>query len=166
MENEKPKGNAMEKLATLIVDKRNLIFLLYIFALIFCVIATGWVNVENDITTYLPDSTETRQGLTVMNDNFTTYGTARVMVSNITYDKAVQLEEQLEDIDGVDSIDFDETSDHYKDSSALFSVSFDGEVDDPAPRPPWTRSAPSWPTTTPRSTPRSATILRQTCNPR
>ena len=50
MENEKPKGNAMEKLATLIVDKRNLIFLLYIFALIFCVIATGWVNVENDIT--------------------------------------------------------------------------------------------------------------------
>ena len=107
MENEKPKGNAMEKLATLIVDKRNLIFLLYIFALIFCVIATGWVNVENDITTYLPDSTETRQGLTVMNDNFTTYGTARVMVSNITYDKAVQLEEQLEDIDGVDSIDFD-----------------------------------------------------------
>ena len=131
MENEKPKGNAMEKLATLIVDKRNLIFLLYIFALIFCVIATGWVNVENDITTYLPDSTETRQGLTVMNDNFTTYGTARVMVSNITYDKAVQLEEQLEDIDGVDSIDFDETTDHYKDSSALFSVSFDGEVDDP-----------------------------------
>ena len=131
MENEKPKGNAMEKLATLIVDKRNLIFLLYIFALIFCVIATGWVNVENDITTYLPDSTETRQGLTVMNDNFTTYGTARVMVSNITYDKAVQLEEQLEGIDGVDSIDFDETTDHYKDSSALFSVSFDGEVDDP-----------------------------------
>ena len=55
LENEKPKGNAMEKLATLIVDKRNLIFLLYIFALIFCVIATGWVNVENDITTYLPD---------------------------------------------------------------------------------------------------------------
>ena len=98
LENEKPKGNAMEKLATLIVDKRNLIFLLYIFALIFCVIATGWVNVENDITTYLPDSTETRQGLTVMNDNFTTYGTARVMVSNITYDKAVQLEEQLEEI--------------------------------------------------------------------
>ena len=58
MENEKPKGNAMEKLATLIVDKRNLIFLLYIFALIFCVIATGWVNVENDITTYLPEETD------------------------------------------------------------------------------------------------------------
>ena len=84
LENEKPKGGGMEKLASFIVDKRNLFFLLYIFALIFSAIATGWVKVEDDITTYLPDTTETRQGLTVMNDNFVTYRTANVMVSNIT----------------------------------------------------------------------------------
>ena len=41
----------MEKLAAFIVDKRNLFFLLYIFALIFSVIASGWVKVEDDITT-------------------------------------------------------------------------------------------------------------------
>ena len=130
MENEKPKGNGMEKLATFIVDKRNLFFLLYIFALIFCVIATGWVKVEDDITTYLPDTTETRQGLTVMNDNFVTYGTANVMVSNITYDTALEIQEQLEDIDGVTTVDFDDTDEHYTNASALFSVSFDGEVGD------------------------------------
>lgn len=130
MENEKPKGNGMEKLATFIVDKRNLFFLLYIFALIFCAIATGWVKVEDDITTYLPDTTETRQGLTVMNDNFVTYGTANVMVSNITYDTALKIQEQLEDIDGVTTVDFDDTDEHYTNASALFSVSFDGEVGD------------------------------------
>ena len=130
MENEKPKGNGMEKLATFIVDKRNLFFLLYIFALIFCAIATGWVNVENDITTYLPDTTETRQGLTVMNDNFVTYGTANVMVSNITYDTALEIQEQIEDIEGVTTVDFDDTTEHYNDASALFSVSFDAEVGD------------------------------------
>ena len=130
MENEKPKGNGMEKLATFIVDKRNLFFLLYIFALIFCAIATGWVKVEDDITTYLPDTTETRQGLTVMNDNFVTYGTANVMVSNITYDTALEIQEQLEDIDGVTTVDFDGTDEHYTNASALFSVSFDGEVGD------------------------------------
>ena len=130
MENEKPKGNGMEKLAAFIVDKRNLFFLLYIFALIFCAIATGWVKVENDITTYLPDTTETRQGLTVMNDNFITYGTANVMVSNITYDTALDIQEQLEDIEGVSTVDFDDTDEHYKDASALFSVSFDAEVGD------------------------------------
>ena len=130
MENQKPKGNAMEKLASFIVDKRNLFFLLYIFALIFCAVATGWVKVENDITTYLPDSTETRQGLTVMNDNFITYGSARVMVSNISYDTALDLQEVIEDIDGVDTVEFDATKDHYADASALYSVSFDAEADD------------------------------------
>ena len=130
MENQKPKGNAMEKLASFIVDKRNLFFLLYIFALIFCAVATGWVKVENDITTYLPDSTETRQGLTVMNDNFITYGSARVMVSNISYDTALDLQEIIEDIDGVDTVEFDATKDHYADASALYSVSFDAEADD------------------------------------
>ena len=130
MENQKPKGNAMEKLASFIVDKRNLFFLLYIFALIFCAVATSWVKVENDITTYLPDSTETRQGLTVMNDNFITYGSARVMVSNISYDTALDLQEVIEDIDGVDTVEFDATKDHYADASALYSVSFDAEADD------------------------------------
>ena len=117
----------MEKLAAFIVDKRNLIFLLYVFALIFSIVAMSWVNVENDITTYLGEDTETRQGLTVMNDNFTTFGTARVMISNITYAKAEALVDQIKAVDGVDSVDFDDTTDHYKDASALYTVTFDGE---------------------------------------
>ena len=130
MEEQKPKGSGMEKIATFIVDKRNLFFLLYAFALIFSIVATGWVKVENDITTYLPEDTETRQGLTVMNDNFVTYGTARVMVSNVTYETAENICSDLESIDGVTSVDFDDNTDHYKSASALFSVTFDGTTTD------------------------------------
>lgn len=130
MEEQKPKGSGMEKIATFIVDKRNLFFLLYAFALIFSIVATGWVKVENDITTYLPEDTETRQGLTVMNDNFVTYGTARVMVSNVTYETAENICSGLESVDGVTSVDFDDTTDHYKSASALFSVTFDGTTTD------------------------------------
>ncbi len=130
MEEQKPKGSGMEKIATFIVDKRNLFFLLYAFALIFSIVATGWVKVENDITTYLPEDTETRQGLTVMNDNFVTYGTARVMVSTVTYETAENICSDLESIDGVTSVDFDDTTDHYKSASALFSVTFDGTTTD------------------------------------
>ena len=130
MEEQKPKGSGMEKIATFIVDKRNLFFLLYAFALIFSIVATGWVKVENDITTYLPEDTETRQGLTVMNDNFVTYGTARVMVSNVTYETAENICSDLESIDGVTSVDFDDTADHYNSASALFSVTFDGTTTD------------------------------------
>lgn len=130
MEEQKPKGSGMKKIATFIVDKRNLFFLLYAFALIFSIVATGWVKVENDITTYLPEDTETRQGLTVMNDNFVTYGTARVMVSNVTYETAENICSDLESVDGVTSVDFDDTTDHYKSASALFSVTFDGTTTD------------------------------------
>ena len=90
-----------------------------------------------------------------MNDNFVTYGTANVMVSNITYDTALDLQAQIEDIEGVSTVEFDDTKDHYKDASALFSVSFDAEVgDEPAPRTPCSRSVTSWRAATiPRSTP-------------
>lgn len=116
------KASPMEKLATFIVDKRNLFFLLYIFALIFCFFSTNWVKVENDITTYLPEETETRQGLTIMNNEFVTYGTARVMVSNISYERGERLKEDLESIAGVSSVEFDNTADHYINSSDRKSV--------------------------------------------
>ncbi|MBQ5332274.1 MAG: MMPL family transporter [Oscillospiraceae bacterium] len=120
----------MYKLATFIVDKRNLIFLLWAFALIFSVFASSWVKVENDITAYLPDTTETRQGLTLMEEEFTTYGTASVMISNITYEKAEALAEEIEAIEGVSEAAFDNSEEHYKNSSAMFSVTFDGEEDE------------------------------------
>ena len=127
---EKKSGNFFVKLATFIVDKRNLFFLLYVFAFVFCIFAMNWVEVENDVTTYLPEDTETRQGIEAMNANFITYGTARVMVSNITYETAEDILEIIEGIDGVDMVTFDDTSDHYKDAAALYDVSFEGQTND------------------------------------
>ena len=120
----------MYKLASFIVDKRNLFFLLFIFALIFCVFAKDWVNVENDITTYLSEETETRQGLTLMDEEFVTYGTASVMVSNVTYETAEKLAENIRGIYGVSGVEFDETEEHYKNTYAMFSVTFEGEEAD------------------------------------
>lgn len=120
----------MYKVATFIVDKRNLFFLLFIFAMIFSVFASSWTEVENDVTTYLAEETETRQGLTVMNDEFITYGSGSVMIANITYHDAEKLAEELETIDGVTSVEFDDSEEHYKDTYALFSITFDGEESD------------------------------------
>ena len=127
---EKKSGGFFVKLATFIVDKRNLFFLLYVFAFVFCIFSMNWVEVENDVTKYLPEDTETRQGIDAMNANFVTYGTARVMVSNITYETAEELLEIIQGIDGVDMVTFDDTSDHYKDTSALYDVSFAGQTND------------------------------------
>ena len=130
MNDEENKVSVMEKISTQIVDKRNAFFLLYTLLIIFCIFSKSWVSVNNDITTYLSESTETRQGLTIMDKEFKTYGTANVMISNITYEQALNIQEDLEAINGVSRIDFDETSDHYKSASALFSISFKGEDKD------------------------------------
>ena len=129
-EKNPPDSNFMTKLATFIVDKKTLFFLLYIFAVIFCAFSSGWVNVENDVTTYLPEDTETRQGIVAMNDNFTTFATAQIMVSNVTYETADELSQQIADVEGVSMVTFDDTPDHYTNASALFDISFDGIVSD------------------------------------
>ena len=132
MEGTNAAGRAMQRIAAWIVDKRNLFFLLYVFALVFCVFSRSWVKVENDVTAYLPRDTETRQGLTVMNEHFLTPATARIMVSNITLETARQLCGELEQIPDVELVEFDDSEEHYRDAAALFEVSLGVENADPA----------------------------------
>ena len=121
---EKKKGGFTRKLATFVVDKRNVFFLMYLFAFVFCVFSMGWVQVENDVTKYLSEESETRQGVEAMNANFDSFATARVMVSNVTYETAEALFEKISEIDSILSVTFDNTEDHYKDATALYDVNF------------------------------------------
>lgn len=129
---QKQKNGFMMKLATFIVDKRNLFLLITIILLAFSAFSRNWVEVENDQTAYLPASCETKQALNVMSDQFTTYGTAEVMVANITYDEAEALSGRIGAVKGVQSVAFDETSGHYARASALFTVTFDRDETDDA----------------------------------
>ena len=121
----------MVKLSTFIVDKRNLFFLITIILVIFSMFSRNWVEVENDLTFYLPEDSETKKALNVMDGEFTTYGTAEVMVANIAYEEAERMLDDLKQIKGVQSIDFDDTTDHYNNASALYSITFNyDETDD------------------------------------
>ena len=115
----------MTKLATFIVDKRNLFFLLTIIMLIFSAFSRNWVEVESELAAYLPADSETRQALDIMEEQFVTYGSARIMVANISQDKAEELKDQIAGIKGVQSVEYDNTEDHYNNASALYTVTFD-----------------------------------------
>ena len=129
---EKRTESPMTKVARFIVDKRKAFYLVFIAAFLFCAASINKVQVNNDITSYLPAQTETRRGLTIMDEEFITLGTANVMVANVTYETAQDLAKTLEQIPGVSEVAFDDTTEHYKDASALFTISFDGEETDPA----------------------------------
>ena len=129
---EKRTENLMTKAARFIVDKRKGFYLVFLAAFLFCAASIGKVQINHDITSYLPADTETRRGLTIMEEEFVTLGSANVMVSNVSYQTALELSKDLEAIPGVSGVTFDDTEEHYKNSAALFTLSFDGEETDPA----------------------------------
>ena len=130
--NEAKRSSPMLRLATHIVDKRNLVFLLVGIALIFSLAAKGWVSVENDLTAYLPSDSETKEGLDVMGKQFITYGSANIMAANVSYEEAEALFNEIKSIEGVQRVDFDDTTEHFNHASALYSVTFDYPENDPA----------------------------------
>lgn len=125
-------GGFMTSLATFIVDKRNLFFLLTILMLVFSAFSRNWVDVESELTAYLPSDSQTRQALDVMEEQFTTYGTAQIMAANISQAEAEALQAQIAGIKGVQGVEYDNTEAHYNKSSALYTVTFDYDEPDEA----------------------------------
>ena len=128
-----------ERISAYIVNKRKAFMVFFILAAVFSVFSSSWVKVSNKLSDYLPESTKTKQGLDVMDENFTTFGTAKVMVNNIDYEKALELSTKLKEIAGVSRVDFYDKSDsdyenkniedYYKDFAALYTISFE-DVED------------------------------------
>lgn len=129
MENKQKQPNggnqAMLRICGFIVDKRNLFFLLFGILIIFSAITRNWVHVENSMAYYLPGTTETRQGLDLMEEEFITYGTCNVTVANVSYEQAESILDMLENTAGVFSVVFDDTPEHYTNGSAYFNITFD-----------------------------------------
>lgn len=120
----------LAKIAETIVDRRNLLFFFYIIVIIFSLFSMGWVDVEDDIVYYLDKESKTRQGITIMEEEFTDYGMANIMVSNISFSRGQEIVTLIEEVEGVASVMFENTESHYKNSSALFVVIFEGEERD------------------------------------
>lgn len=135
-------GNStvMLKIASFIVDKRMLFFLIYACLVIFSFFSSNWTSVESDLKEYLEEDTETKQGIDLMKKQFFTFGSAKVMVANITYQDAQDLKKKMEglsyvqsvtfcddDADDADDPEFDSYDDlkkHYNNNSALYTVNF------------------------------------------
>lgn len=114
----------MIKVSRFIVDKRKAFYLIFIGLLVYSVIMMNKVNVNNDLTTYLPGTTETRQGIDLMDEQFTTYGSARILVCNISLSEAEKIADMIESSEGVSMVSFDDGEKHYHDMEAEFDVTF------------------------------------------
>ncbi|MDO4996218.1 MAG: MMPL family transporter [Bacilli bacterium] len=113
----------MRKLADFIVDKRYIILILFIILTGFCMYLNTKVNINYDITEYLPKSSETRIGMDIMNNQFEEEKSSNllVMFHNISGHEEEILNE-LSRIKGVNSVEYDNTKDYNKDGYTLYNL--------------------------------------------
>ena len=124
------ENNILKKISRQIVDKRVIIMIAFLAACVYCALSISRVHVNNDITSFLPPDTDTRRGLKIMENEFTTYASANVMLANTTYERASAAAEKIETLEHVTGVTFDNSPAHFVDSAALLTISFDGTSDD------------------------------------
>ena len=115
--NKKP--STLYRASEWIVDHYRLFFIVFAVLLVFSAVASGWVKVENDVAAYLPADSEVRQGLDIMEQEFQTYGSAKILLRDTDADTAAAMAEQIRAVDGVDSCTYTMNDA----GSALLSVS-------------------------------------------
>lgn len=120
----------MKKVARFIVKFSKAIIILFIALIAYSVISIPKVNIEYSVNSYLPNSTDTKRALDIMDEEFVTYGTSTIIIRNISYEDASSLRDEIIAIPGVKDLPFENTSKYYASSSALFTITYDGTEDD------------------------------------
>lgn len=124
----------------IIIDKRKSIEIVFIVLTLLSIFCYLFVDVNYDLTKYLPASTPSQQGLSVMKKEFGYPGTARVMVDNVSLYEAKAYKDKIAAVDGVDQVLWCDTKtdpyqadsflrykdikDYYKDGYSVMDITF------------------------------------------
>lgn len=147
---QKPASGAEDhgfviRLARFIIEKRGWLEAVFLVGCIFSAIGMLFVNVNYDLTKYVPSTAQSSIGLDIMEKEFGYPGTARLMLKDVTLYEAKQYKDKLQAVDGVDRITWCDTSvdiyagedfinmddikDYYKDGCAVMDITFDEKSD-------------------------------------
>ena len=117
----------MQTLARFIVKFRVAILAVFAVITVASAFMVPRVVVNHDLTTYLPDSLQSKQGLAVMNAEFGESTTFRVMTQGMTDDERVSFAEELSGVEGVADVTYNAGDDACNSGEyALYSVSAQG----------------------------------------
>lgn len=119
---KKDKKGILIRLGDFIGNFRYPILVLFLGLTVFGLININKVDINDSIVSYLPDDTETKQGIDIMKEEFGSSDTIKLMVKDIQSEDARSLVSELSDIENVESVLFDGTEKSYKDEKALYTI--------------------------------------------
>ena len=121
----------MRKITDFIINKRHIILILFIILTIISAIQSSKVKINYDMAEYLPDTSETRIGMDIMEKEFagTETSTLNIMFENLVDKEKSKIKEELESTEGVESVDYDSTEDYNKENYTLYEITVDDKSD-------------------------------------
>lgn len=125
----------------MIINHRKTIQIVFGIILVLSIICSPFVEVNYDLTEYLPSTVQSKQGISIMEDEFGYPGSARVMIDDVTLYQAKQYKDKIAAVDGVDIVTWADTAtdiyqsneflnkkdleDYYKDGHSVMDIIFD-----------------------------------------
>ncbi len=121
----------MRKITDFIINKRHFILVIFIILTIISAILSSKVKINHDIAEYLPDTSETRIGMDIMEEEFskTETSTLNLMFENLVDEQKIEIKNYLVSIEGVKTVDYDNTEDYNKENYTLFVITVDDKSD-------------------------------------
>lgn len=140
--------NKKKNWADWVIDKGKITQKFFIALVVVCAVLACFVPVNYDLTEYLPKDAYTKQGLTVMEEEFGYPGTARLMLKDVSLYEAKIYKDRVSEVDGVAIVMWLDTlndvyqselflntegmTDYYKDNCAVMDIIFTGSDYDKA----------------------------------
>ena len=106
----------MKKVAGFIVDGHKFFLVFMLIITVLCGLLIPKVEINTDMTKYLPDDSSMAQGVELMKDNFSNMSvsqTIRVLFKGLNEDQIVTIKKYLEQIKNVDSVSYVANSEDY-----------------------------------------------------
>lgn len=117
----------MKKITDFIVEHRNAILVFFIILSGIALFVSTKVNINYDIAEYLPESSETRKGMNIMEDKFPELeeSSLNIMFEDLSNEDKKVILEELKELKNVSSVDYDEGEEYNKDNYTLFVLNVD-----------------------------------------
>lgn len=121
----------MKKVVDFIVEKYKVVMAVFVILTIIAAICSTQVTINADLTKYLPDNSDMKAGMELMEDEFgetTSDNTAiRIMFTGLSEIEKQEMADKLEGIAYIDTVTYDpESEDYNKDNHTKYDITFAG----------------------------------------
>ncbi len=120
----------MKKITDFIVSKRYVILIFFLFLSIVSFGVSNYVKINHDMTKYLPNSSSTKIGMNIMEQEFQEdTSTLKVMLKDVTKEEKEEAYQYLKSLKYVNRVEYDNSENYNKKSFTLYILTISSKAD-------------------------------------